>query len=201
MIKAILFDSGGVIVYQKLFFKKLNEIFRPKNKKKFWRQINIEAIPLCKNLISEKEYWKKILRLNNKDQSKIPKNLWGEIYENSTKVDRNILNIIKKLKKKYKLGLISNSIKSHEKINKKRKIFNFFDTIILSHKVLLTKDNKRIFELAAKELKVKPKDCIFIDDVKGFVRVAQTVGMKGIIFSNKKKLISDLERLLKHKIN
>ena len=201
MIKSILFDSGGVIVDQSQFFGRLNRIFRPKNKKKFWHEINIEAIPFCKNLISEKVFWEKIAKLNKKDPNKIPKNLWNEGYENSIKIDHKVLGIIKNLKKKYRLGLVSNSIKSHEKINKKLGIFDFFYAVILSHKVKLTKDNKRIFFLAAKKLKVKPKECIFIDDVMEFVNVAESVGMKGILFNNPKQLISDLTKLLKQKIN
>ncbi|MBI2659589.1 HAD-IA family hydrolase [Candidatus Woesearchaeota archaeon] len=197
MIKAILFDSGGVIVDQRLWFERLNKIFRPKNKKKFWREINIEAIPLCKNLISEKVFWKRIAKLNKKDIKKIPKNLWRLGYENLTKVKHDVLAIAQKLKKKYKIGIVSNSIAYHEKINKKRGTYNLFDAVILSHKVGLTKNNKKIFFLAAKKLKVKPKECIFIDDVKDFVDVAKSVGMAGIVFKNSKQLKSDFKKFIK----
>ncbi len=196
MIKAIIFDSGGVIVDQRLFFERLNKIFKPKDNKKFWHEVNIEAIPLCKNLISEETFWRKIAKLNNKDPKKIPKNLWRRGYENLTKVKYDVLTIAKKLKKKYKLGLVSNSIAYHERINKKRGIYNFFDVVILSHKVGLTKDNKKIFFLTVNKLKVKPKECIFIDDVKDFVNVAESVGMEGIVFKNIKQLKSDLKTLL-----
>ena len=196
MIKAILFDSGGVIVDQQLFFERLNKIFRPKDNKKFWHQINIEAIPLCKNLISEEVFWEKIAKLNKKNQKKIPKNLWRQGYESSTKVKQDVLNIIKKLKKKYKLGLVSNSIAYHEKINKKRGIYDFFDVVVLSHKIGLTKDGKNIFIITAKKLKFKPTQCVFIDDVKNFVDVARSIGMKGIVFKNSKQLKSDLKKLL-----
>lgn len=197
MIKAILFDSGGVIVDQKLWFEGLNKIFRPKDKKKFWHKINIEAIPLCRNLISEGAFWEKITKLNNKDIQKIPKNLWRQGYENLTKVRHDILAIAKKLKVRYRVGIVSNSIAYHERINRKRGIYNLFDAVILSHKVGITKDNKRIFFLAAKKLKVKPKECIFIDDVKDFVNVAKSVGMKGIVFKNTKQVESDLKKLIK----
>ena len=196
MIKAILFDSGGVIIDQRLFFERMNKIFQPKDRKKFWHEINIEAIPLCKNLISERVFWGKIAKLNKKSPKKIPKNLWRQDYENLTKVKQDVLDIIKKLKMKYKLGLVSNSISYHEKINKKRGIYNFFDVVILSHKIGLTKDSKEIFLLAAKKLKVRPFQCIFIDDVREFVNVAKSIGMKAILFKNNKQLKKDLNKIL-----
>ncbi len=127
MIKSIIFDSGGVIVSQRLFFERLFKLFRPKNKKKFWHEINIEAIPLCKNLISEEKFWEKIAKLNNKNSNKIPKNLWREGYEELTNIDKNVLNIIESLKNKYKLAIVSNSIAFHAKINRKRGLFKYFD--------------------------------------------------------------------------
>lgn len=200
MIKAIIFDSGGVIVDQQLFFEKLNSVFRPKDNKKFWHEINIEAIPLCKNLISEKVFWEKIAKLNNKNPKKISKNLWRQGYESLTKINRNVLQLIKKLKKKYKLGLVSNSISYHQRINKKRSIYNLFDVVVLSHKIGLTKDNKEIFIIAAKKLNVRPTQCIFIDDVKDFVNVAKSIGMSGIVFKNSNQLKSDLGKLLNYEL-
>ena len=200
MIKAIVFDSGGVIINQHLFFERLGKIFMPKESKIFWHQINIEAIPLCKNLISEEEYWNRISRLTGKDPKKIPKNLWSRGYTSGTKANGDVMEIIKKLKNKYKLAIVSNSIKSHEKINRKRGIFDMFDEVVLSHKVGLTKDSKKIFLLAAKRLKVKPVECIFIDDVADFVKVAKSAGMNGILFKNSAQLNKDMERILRYSI-
>ena len=160
----------------------------------------MEAIPLCKNLISEEAFWKKIAKLNNMDPSKIPKNLWREGYENLTEVNRDVVFLIKKLKKKYKMAIVSNSIKFHEKINKKRGILDLFDVVIMSHKVALTKDAKDIFLLAARKLKVKPSESIFIDDVKDFVKVAESAGMNGVVFKNAAQLRADLEKTLNRKI-
>ena len=198
MIKAIIFDSGGVIVNQRLFFERLNKIFQPKDRKKFWHEINIKAIPLCKNQISEYEFWKRIA--NSTDAvvtNEVPKNLWTKDYEKLTSINQDVLDIIKKLKQKYKLVLVSNSIKSHEKINRRRGFFKLFDMVVLSHKVNLTKDNKDIFLLATEKLKIKPEECIFIDDVKDFVDIAKSTGMKGIIFKNSKKLKASLRKFVK----
>lgn len=107
---------------------------------------------------------------------------------------------MKILKPKYKLALLSNSLQSHTRINKKRGLFKNFDLAMLSHEVELTKDTKDVFLLTAKKLNAKPKDCIFIDDVEEFVKVAESAGLKGILFKNPEQLESDLEKILKHKI-
>ena len=196
MIKAIIFDSGGVIVNQKSLFDKFVKIFQPKNIKKFWREVNIKAIPLCKGKISEQEFWAQIAKSTRISLDKVPKNLWTKNYEKLTHLNKDVLNIIKALKQNYKLALVSNSIASHTKINEKRDIYNFFNVVILSHKIGLTKDNEKIFLIAARKLNVKPQECIFIDDIKDFVITAKSVGMKGILFKNSKKLELDLKKLL-----
>ena len=102
----------------------------------------------------------------------------------------------KQLRKNYKLGFISNTITPHEKINRKRGLFDLFDVVVLSHKIGMTKDDKRIFLMTAKKLNVEPKECIFIDDVKDFVNTAKSVGMEGIQFRNSRQLESELKKLL-----
>ncbi len=196
MVKAIIFDGGGVIVDQNPLMNKFIRIFKPKNKEKFLHDLNIEAIPFCKGKISEKEFWIRIANSMCINMNKIPANLWTEDFDKLTKIDKKVLQIIKKLRKNYKLGFISNTITPHEKINRKRGLFDLFDVVVLSHKIGMTKDDKRIFLMTAKKLNVEPKECIFIDDVKDFVNTAKSVGMEGIQFRNSRQLESELKKLL-----
>ena len=197
MIKAILFDVGGVLVNQKRLIEKFIKIFKQKNTHQFWDYLNIEAIPLCKGQIKEKEFWAKISK-----KYKVPAsgNLWTVDFEKLTKINHKVLNIAKRLRAKYKIGIISNTITPHVKVNRKRELFNIFDAVILSCKVNLTKDNKEIFMLAAKKLEVKTEECIFIDDVSDFVKTAESAGMKGILFKNSTQLNKELKRILRLKV-
>lgn len=196
MIKSIIFDGGGVVVDQNPLMNKFIRIFKPKNKEKFLHDLNIEAIPLCKGKILEEEFWIRIASSMCINMNKIPANLWTEDFDKLTKIDKKVLQIIKKLRKNYKLGFISNTITPHEKINRKRGLFDLFDVVVLSHKIGMTKDDKRIFLITAKKLNVETQECIFIDDVKDFVNTAKSVGMKGIQFRNSKQLESDLSKLI-----
>ena len=196
MIKAIIFDGGGVIVNHKPLMGKFIKIFKPKNKEKFLHDLNIQVIPLCKGKISEKEFWTRTANSYGIGPNKIPKNLWTKDYGKLNKINQNVLGIIRNLRKNYRLGFISNTIKPHEQINRKRGLFGFFDVVLLSHKLGLTKDDKKIFLIAAKRLKVKPYECVFIDDIKDFVDVAESTGMKGIHFQNAERLKFDLDNIL-----
>ena len=198
MIKAVIFDIGGVLVDQKLLVERFIRIFKPKDNKKFWDYLNMEAVPLCKGEMTEAKFWKVIC--NKYNVKYFPKNLWTPDFEKLTKINHKVLNIAKSLKTKYKIGIISNTITSHVKVNRKRRLFDIFDAVILSCEVNLTKDKKEIFLLAAKRLKVEPEECIFIDDVNDFVETAESAGMKGILFKNSAQLNKELKRILKPKI-
>ncbi|NTU69886.1 HAD family phosphatase, partial [bacterium] len=46
-----------------------------------------------------------------------------------------------------------------------------------------------------KKLNINPEETIFIDDREKNVKVAQSLGIKGIIFKNKNQLIKDFNNL------
>ncbi|MDD4877669.1 MAG: HAD family phosphatase [Candidatus Nanoarchaeia archaeon] len=195
MIKAMLFDAGGVIVKTGNQISMFARIFRPKNKQKLWEKINHYNGPLCAGKMSEKEYWRIIAKSEGIDPGKIPDNLWAKNYEKTTKIDPKMVSLLKRLRKRYKTILISNTIKPHVIINKKRGLFDNFDDVINSNEVHLSKDTKAIFKLALKRNHLKAKECIFIDDIQKFVDIAKSAGIHGIRFRNVRQLKKELSRL------
>ena len=197
MIKAIIFDIGGVILDMSAIVKPAIEVFHPEDNKKFWEELNIEAIPLCRGDISMLEFWKNLAkRQKKKVDEEILKNLWVDKFEDMTLIDNGVKKLIINLKKKYKLAVISNSIKQHSDIIKKTGLYDLFDVVVLSHEVRMTKENQEIFLLALKELHLNPDECVFIDDIPLFVDTANKLGMKGIIFRNIKELKTELKVIL-----
>ena len=85
MIKAILFDSGGVVINHKPLVKKLIHIFKPNNKEKFWNDINITVIPSCKNKISEEFFWKNFAKTAGKK---------GMIFRNVRQLKLDLENLL-----------------------------------------------------------------------------------------------------------
>lgn len=193
-IKAIIFDAGGVIIEQHNQLDEFAKIFKPSDKQLFWKKIKHYVGPLHKGEISEKEYWKRIANSENIDPKIIPQNLWTKNYEKTTKINKSVVDLIKNLRKNYKTILISNTIKPHVIVNRKRKLFENFDDVLNSNEVHLLKDASEIFKFALERDKLDAQECVFIDDIQKFIKIANSIGIRGILFKNinqlKKELVS-----------
>ena len=165
MIKAIIFDNGGVITSsdEKKILHKLgiylnvngNDIL--KLRIKYSKQLCIGQINTEKfcNILKEKFKIKK-------DIIKYYKKIYGEATIKD--IDKDIFNIIIKLKKYYKVAMLSNATDISVEQVKKIDLFSNFDVIILSCEVGMNKPYKGIYKLLLKKLNLEPKECIFIDD-------------------------------------
>lgn len=102
-----------------------------------------------------------------------------------------------KLRSKYKIGLISNSESAYlRKELDKYNIEPLFDTIIISSEVGAIKPQSKIFDMAFERLGCKPQEAIFIDDNPNYVKAAETLGIKGLVYRDFETFKNDLERLL-----
>jgi putative hydrolase of the HAD superfamily len=72
---------------------------------------------------------------------------------------------------------------------------NYFDELILSHEIHLTKPNPEIFEYTIQKAGCKPEEIIFIDDGLNNIRTAKELGITGIKYSNIDDLKKDLKKL------
>ncbi|AUC81929.1 HAD family phosphatase [Lacinutrix sp. Bg11-31] len=84
--------------------------------------------------------------------------------------------------KKYNLILLSNTNDLHIECIKKHIPFydDFkaaFNKFYLSHEIMLRKPNADIFEFVLKENKLKPEDCLFIDDTLENTETAAKLGI------------------------
>ncbi|MFH1977733.1 MAG: HAD family hydrolase [Candidatus Aenigmatarchaeota archaeon] len=100
------------------------------------------------------------------------------------------LETLKKLKKNFKLGVISNAYepKIFSAINREYKISDLFDYIVLSYEVEMLKPDPRIFDFILKKLQVKKEETVMIGDtLEDDVKAAENAGIKGILFDVKNK--------------
>lgn len=114
-------------------------------------------------------------------------------YEETTRIKPAVIELIKNLRKKYKMILISNTIKPHVWVNRRRGLFENFDDVLNSNEVHLSKDTPEIFKLALKRNQLEAKECVFIDDIQKFVEIAESLGIKGILFKNISQLKNELK--------
>lgn len=199
-IKNIIFDFGGVVLnidykltenaFAKLGLKDFDKIYFQAKQKELFDVFE-------KGLISPADF-----------RREIKKFIDGNVFDfqidaawNSMLLDlpEERVRLLDKLKKKYRLFLLSNTNEIHftaftaymrKKFN--REIFSdVFEKTYFSNKVNMRKPDAEIFELVLRENKLNKEETLFIDDVIQNIEGANKVGLK-TIHVEKEKTILDL---------
>jgi len=119
------------------------------------------------------------------------KKVWCSCF---TGLNKEMEILLKKLKKNYKLILLSNTDEIHfHYARKKYKILEIFDDYVLSYEVGYSKPNPMIFLKALRKAKTNPGQIVYIDDLYQFVLAAKTFGIKSVQYKTMKKLRKDLK--------
>jgi epoxide hydrolase-like predicted phosphatase len=196
-ISTILFDQGEVLLTNDWMMvnpEKDTEFYAyyKITETEFMRGRKLYIKQLITGKISEKDYWIGVLKaakaVNQDSKPAI------EIMHKYQKEKPGVFAIVKKLKTQgYRLGIITTSHK--EIIAWKTAHFHledYFEVIINSADVGVVKPDPRIYQAALEALKVKPVECIFIDDSSENVVGAEKLGIKGIVFQNAVQLEKEL---------
>jgi len=69
---------------------------------------------------------------------------------------------------------------------------DLFDEVLSSCEAGLMKPDLRFFEMMVEKLKIRPEDCLFIDDSQKNVEAAAKLGMQVIRFENYQSLKKEL---------
>jgi FMN phosphatase YigB (HAD superfamily) len=199
-IEVILFDLGNVILpfnhyqiaeklsrfSQRKEFQDPQRIFShlfdfEKGSVNGYEVGKVSSIQFFKSL---KEY----LHLSLSFEEFIP--IWNDIFTE----DQGVSEIIRSLKGKKRLGLISNTNPLHfDYILSKFSVIRIFDKWILSHEAGFKKPAIEIFQKAMEWASVEPGKILLIDDMKKHVEVAVSLGMQGIHFISADQLKEDLQ--------
>ena len=104
--------------------------------------------------------------------------------------------LIRSLKGRYRVGLLSNTNEWHyEHYFKKVEIFPLFDSVTLSFAVKEMKPGTGIYRDALDKLRAGPEECVYIDDIEAYAEGARRVGMKGIRYVSHESLLESLRAL------
>ena len=196
MIKAIIFDIGGVVTYN-IGGCVRNDIIKALGvtKDQYEEACHILVPLLSTDRITEEEFWQRF-RAITKTTKIPPENLWSREFSKRRKLRKGVVQIIKELRKKgIKLAALSNVIRSHSQVNDEKGIYRFFDVRILSYEVGLKKPDPQIYKLTLKKLGTKPEETVFIDNKLQNVKVARNLGFNGIYYKSPRQLRKSLERL------
>ena len=123
-----------------------------------------------------------------------PNLIWDKFYKKA-KLNKEVVEVIKKLKVKYKIVLFSNFYgEILRRLLDHYGITALFDEIIISSEHKMRKPDPKFFEILVQAAKVKENEIFFTDDKQKHVDAANGLGIKAYQFTNAQKLIKDLQK-------
>jgi len=196
MIKAIIFDIGSTITNND--WKGRLEAIRKETGIAIHKDEQVRA--LTSKASVGKVNFKDVLKLSlDKNENKLPfKKLMQSYEKNYVKyapINKKMIKLVKDLRKNYKVIALSNTQDLHESLNRKRGVFRYFDRTFLSNRMHLAKPDKKAYLYVLKSLKLKPEQCIFIDDKEENIVSAKKIGIKSIHYTNYQHLMKHLKHL------
>lgn len=177
MIKAIIFDFFGVIGQS--FYALIHEDYKTNDQQN--RQFRELHKALDYEFITQKEFlqaYADILHISVKEMQKL--------FDDRNRrfgPSKHLLEYIKTLRKKYKIGLLSNMTKESY-LEFIEPIKGNFDAIITSYQAKLAKPERAIYELCAKQLGLDTSECLMVDDSYYNCEGARAAGMEAIEYTD-----------------
>ena len=109
---------------------------------------------------------------------------------------RPTCDLIRKLKGRYRLGLLSNTNPLHFQYGiQTSEVFPLFDAVTMSFQVKALKPDPRLFEDSLEKLDLVAEECVFIDDISAFAEAANGCLLHGIHYHGHQELLQDLKIL------
>lgn len=71
-----------------------------------------------------------------------------------------------------------------------------FDPVLLSYEVKMSKPDRRFYELAVEQLGVKPEEILMVDDLDRYLEPAKAMGMRVILAKSPEQIVQDTEELI-----
>ncbi|HZP55439.1 MAG TPA: HAD-IA family hydrolase [Candidatus Saccharimonadales bacterium] len=187
-LKAVIFDLFGVLTTEgfRVFCDKYFDS-KPEDRLKAQQLMDKSNM----GHMSYKEFENGLAELSGVDKEVV------HGYLSNNQANEPLFDYIrKKLKPRYKIGLLSNSSANWLPELFLAKDLQLLDEITLSFMVGITKPNPEIYKLAAKKLGVKPSECVFIDDVDRYCEGARNAGMQAIHYKDFEHMKTELVKLL-----
>ena len=198
MIKNIVYDFGGVLV-QYNFMSFFKELMKSESKAK-WFLHNVFTAELNAEMDRgvydpnfffelQKKVWPEY-----RDTLDTFDKRYSDIFTHETEGMRQSMLDMKA--RGYRLlGLSNWSARVHD-VMSKFDIFEILEDHLISKDVHQLKPDAEIYHSFINKFGVKAEECVFIDDKPENIKSARRVGMYGIVFSNTRQMMHELEPLL-----
>lgn len=184
MVKAILFDFGGVIA-EEGFREGLKKIAEKNglDPAGFYAAAEtlIHETGYLTGRTEESEYWNMLRErtgIHGTDRE-----LRQEILNRFIIRPRMIAGVDSLRTRGFTLGLLSDQTNWLDELDEKERIFRHFDRIFNSYHIHISKRDLSTFTRISRMLAVNPEETMFIDDNRNHVRRAASAGYNTILFT------------------
>ncbi len=142
--------------------------------------------------ISGDEFVNKMLNVLD---HKVDAETFCEAYSKIFTVNKEVVDLLPKLKEKYTLVLLSNTDPVHRKYGwQDYEFINYFDKLILSYEIGSVKPEEKIYKAAEEFTQKPPAEHLFIDDIKEYAEAAKNLGWDAIHFTDYENLYDELKK-------
>ncbi len=195
MIKAIIFDIGGVITFtdfQALYANFANRIgissdIVSQYHKDHWADLLLANITL-------EQFFQDMQEAGAKPGLDLPI-IWLEEALKIRKVNTELLSFIDELRKHYAVGVLSNLTSTRLVVDEALHLYDHFDFVVLSCKEHIKKPDPKFYEQALIYADAAASEVIFIDDNERNVAAAKNIGLNDITYTDNEQLRKDLANL------
>jgi HAD superfamily hydrolase (TIGR01509 family) len=144
-------------------------------------------------LVSTDEFFRTVL---DRTGLRITKEAFARAYNDIFTPIPETRELIRALKPRYKLGLLSNTSEWHfEGAIKPVDVFSLFDAVTLSFEVKALKPSEAIYRDILQKLGSRPEECVYIDDLAENAAAATRIGMHAIHYTGPSRLRESLATL------
>lgn len=194
MIKVVGFDLGGVYLsdcWSRVVREKIVKKFHL-DQNKIEEKNNLLHKKVSDGLISEDVFLTELIGSNKKTRHEIK----NYIRSLNKVIYPELLVLMQKIKRKYRLALVNNEGKEWNEFRiKKFNLDKIFDEILTSCFLGCSKPSEDYFKKVLARLNIKPSELLFIDNTIKNVISARNLGIIAIHFQNPAQLTDELSLL------
>ncbi|MEM7132942.1 MAG: HAD family phosphatase [Chloroflexota bacterium] len=199
MIKAIIFDVGGVLVRteEPHFRKELEaELGLAPGEAEFLVFNSEQGLKAQRGEITTAELWSGIQDYFGFDPGQVED--FRHRFFAGDRLDRELVDFIRQLRGQCQTAIISNAADNLlDNVTRVYPMADAFELIVGSAYEKIMKPDPTIFLRTVERLNRQPRECLFIDDFLHNVEAAQAIGMQAIHFHPR----IDLEKELYERLN